>query len=112
MTGEALLADWLRNLEIRNVCPPSPLLATNNTQRRGKAWGETIGGDFEIWRGGERIRDVEMEIQAFEEGYMIATAVTVAQSTSDDPSSAEECSEDFEELDLERDILLAAEAEV
>ena len=36
-------------------------------------WGQTCG-DVEIWLHGTRMTDVKLEIQAFREDYMIATA--------------------------------------
>jgi len=105
MTGEALLANWLRDLEFRNVRPPSPSRATDNGG--AGAWGETVKG-FEIYRRGERVQGVKVELQAFEEGYMIATSVSVLQYQSVNANIAGKQFENFEQLDLERDVYPAA----
>lgn len=101
MTGEALLADWLCDVEFRRVRPP-PL----SSHEGEGAWGETTH-DFEIWRSGEQVKGVKMELQAFEEGYMIATAATVPHNDVSDKD--ETAFQDFKKLDLERDIYPATE---
>ena len=64
MTGEALLASWLKALEFRNVQVPAPAADGE--------WGESCS-DVEIWFYGERVRNVKLDIQAFKDDYMIAT---------------------------------------
>ncbi|KAI2886482.1 hypothetical protein CBS76997_7078 [Aspergillus niger] len=60
MTGEALLAEWLRELEFLDVRVPDK--------------------DGEVYRGvrvemnGREVGDVRVEVQAFEGGYLVATA--------------------------------------
>lgn len=74
MTGEALLAPWLKDLEFRNVqvpLPPSQLPEEDNRRE----WGP-ISVDVEIWFRGSRVTDVKMELQAYRENYMIATAIS------------------------------------
>ena len=92
MTGEALLASWLKDLEFRNVQVPVPASQMHASAQVGD-WGETCGG-VEIWFYGKRVTNVKLEIQAFREDYMIATA----------SSSVEVELADFRELDVERDI--------
>ena len=93
MTGEALLAPWLKDLEFRNVQVPLPASQTQQQVRKGD-WGQTCVAD-EIWFKGVRLTDIRMELQAFGEDYMIATAVS-----EPNPSFSP-----FKELDLKRDIL-------
>jgi 4'-phosphopantetheinyl transferase len=69
MTGEALLAPWLRSLEFRAFGVPAAAAAVGEM-----VWGETRT-DFEIYFRGERVRDVAMEIRALGTGYMVASAV-------------------------------------
>ena len=87
MTGEALLASWLKALEFRHVQVPSP------STQEGNDWGQ-VCKDVEIWFHGKRVNDVHLEIQAFRDDYMIATA----SSNVDASLSA------FEELNLEKDV--------
>ena len=93
MTGEALLASWLKDLEFRNVQVPLPASQMDASERNGGDWGQTCGVT-EIWFYGKRVTDVKLEIQAFREDYMIATA----------SSSKQIKLSDFEELDVERDV--------
>ena len=93
MTGEALLASWLKDLEFRNVEVPLPASQMHASGQIAGDWGQTCG-DVEIWFYGKRVTDVRLEIQAFREDYMIATA----SSCVDIALPA------FKELDLERDV--------
>ena len=93
MTGEALLADWLQDLEFRNVQVPLPRSQLPSEVRGNDEWGQTCT-DVEIWFHGQRVTDVKLEIQAFREDYMIATA----SSNTGVSFSA------FKELDLENDV--------
>ena len=88
MTGEALLAPWLKDLEFRNVQVPSPAIQGGN-------WGQECSAD-DIWFKGVKVTDVKAELQAFGEEYMIATAVSEPK-----PSLCP-----FKELDLKRDVFL------
>ena len=74
MTGEALLASWLKDLEFRNVRVPLPA-SRRQSEENGEDWGQ-VSTDIEIWFRGSRVTDVKMELQAYEEDYMIATAVS------------------------------------
>ncbi|KAL9103881.1 MAG: hypothetical protein Q9163_001118 [Psora crenata] len=75
MTGEALVAKWLRELEFRNVRVP---LAAEGCD--GDEWGQTCS-DIETWFKGTRVEDVKLEIRAFRGDYMIATAVSDINTT-------------------------------
>lgn len=93
MTGEALLAPWLKDLEFRNVQVPLPASETRQQNQTGD-WGQTCSAD-EIWFKGARLTHIRMELQSFGEDYMIATAVS-----EPNPSLSA-----FKELDLKRDVL-------
>ena len=70
---EALLALWLKELEFRNVKVPMAYTQLPADAQRNGEWGETCT-DVEIWFRGDRVTDVKLEIQAFREDYMVATA--------------------------------------
>ena len=89
MTGEALLAP-LKDLEFRHVEVP---LSAKHLSNDGNAWGQTCH-DAETWFRGKQLLDISLEIQAFREDYMIATAAS--DSSTSFPT--------FQELDFERDI--------
>lgn len=95
MTGEALLAPWLKDVEFRNVQVPLPLPTSPAVDKTPEVnlWGQTCK-DVEIWAHGNRVTDVQLEIQAFRDDYMIATASSHigAQFSA------------FKELDLETDV--------
>lgn len=93
MTGEALLASWLKDLEFRNVQVPLAASQMHANGQIGDNWGQTCGV-VEIWFHGKRVTDVKLEIQAFGEDYMIATAC----------SSVEMGLSVFKELDVEREV--------
>lgn len=85
MTGEALLAKWLKEMEFRNVQVPK---AADD----GK-WGESCSG-VEMWFRDQRLEGINMEIQAFQSDYMIATCA----------SRADVKFTPFKELDIESDV--------
>jgi 4'-phosphopantetheinyl transferase len=93
MTGEALLAPWLKFLEFRSVIVPLPVSELPHGAQKTGEWGQTCN-DIEIWFHGERVTDVNLEIQAFREDYMIATA----SSNLGIPLT------EFKELSIERDV--------
>ncbi|KAF2795175.1 4'-phosphopantetheinyl transferase [Melanomma pulvis-pyrius CBS 109.77] len=71
LDGEALLANWIKELEFKGVRAPN----TGTVARCSTlgSWGERIG-DTEVWLKRERLEDVRIEIQAFEEDFMISVA--------------------------------------
>lgn len=85
MTGDALLATWVRSLEFTNVIPPDPVqpLAAAKPYglsqdpgyipRSSKNWGRPYT-DVRASRDGEPIGDVRIELVAFESDYIVATA--------------------------------------
>lgn len=96
LSGEALLAPWLKQLEFQNVkSPRSGTVARCSTHG---TWGQKVD-DVEVIFYGKRVSNVKMSIQAFEENFMIATAIQ-------GPSGLVMPS--FIKLDLEHDILSVA----
>ncbi|KAK5800838.1 hypothetical protein VI817_003050 [Penicillium citrinum] len=88
MTGEALLASWVKTLEFKNVFPPEPLVPlqaskpykpTDNTNKHShiptspQNWGP-IYPNVIVTRDGKVLQDVRLQLQAFESDYIIATA--------------------------------------
>ncbi|KAK3298622.1 uncharacterized protein B0H64DRAFT_471887 [Chaetomium fimeti] len=72
LTGDALLADWLGELEFRGFQPPKPTAGWDVPAREEE--GEVVK-DIEIWFRGRRVEDVNMCLRSIGEDYMIATAV-------------------------------------
>ncbi|GAB7354500.1 hypothetical protein MBLNU459_g4969t1 [Dothideomycetes sp. NU459] len=96
LSGEALLAPWLKQLEFQNVKSPRPgTVARCSTHG---TWGEKID-DVEVLLHGKRVDNVKMSIQAFEENFMFATAIQGPLGLEMPP---------FTKLDLEHDILAVA----
>ncbi|KAL8765007.1 MAG: hypothetical protein Q9194_006728 [Teloschistes cf. exilis] len=96
MTGEALMASWLQDMDFRNVQVPRAA-STLPIGQSNDDWGETVS-DIEIWQSGKRVRGVRLELQAFRDDYLIGTAA----SKLDLPFSP------YQLLDLERDVLPVA----
>ncbi|PGH13396.1 hypothetical protein AJ79_03675 [Helicocarpus griseus UAMH5409] len=71
MTGEALLAPWLRDLEFRDVVIPSP--PSSSASLSSGAWGVPETGVKAVLYGRE-VADVRLEVVAFGEDYIFATA--------------------------------------
>ncbi|KAL8713604.1 MAG: hypothetical protein Q9220_002466 [cf. Caloplaca sp. 1 TL-2023] len=92
MTGEALMAPWLQDMEFRKVQVPRSADEVPNSPDDG-GWGEVYSG-VEIWRDGRQVTGVRIEIQAFREDYLIGIAV----SDLDLPLSA------YKMIDLTRDV--------
>ncbi|KAF2757720.1 4'-phosphopantetheinyl transferase [Pseudovirgaria hyperparasitica] len=65
LTGEALLASWLKQLEFKNVRAPR--------SAAHEPWGEIVK-DAETWLHGKKLDDVALQIQAFEKNFMISVA--------------------------------------
>ncbi|WPH04927.1 4'-phosphopantetheinyl transferase superfamily [Acrodontium crateriforme] len=94
LTGEALLAPWLRQLEFHNVRSPKPGVVARCSSHG--VWGEEVD-DVEVKLEGRIVTDVKMKIQSYEEDFMIATAIQGEIQNISVPH--------FRKLDLERDIL-------
>jgi 4'-phosphopantetheinyl transferase len=97
LTGEALLASWLTELEFRGV--RSPVAGTQARCSTHGTWGERVE-DVEVVLHGARVEDVRMTLQAFEEEFMLATAVKGEVDGMEVPG--------FKKLDLESDVLVFA----
>ncbi|KAF2224204.1 hypothetical protein BDZ85DRAFT_273365 [Elsinoe ampelina] len=72
LAGEALLAGWLKELEFRGVRSPRPG-APARCAMEGM-WGGREEG-VEVWLKGERVRDTQMDLRAYDEGFIIASAI-------------------------------------
>ncbi|PSK42411.1 hypothetical protein B9Z65_4325 [Elsinoe australis] len=72
LAGEALLAPWLKELEFQNVRSPKP----GSPARCSTAglWGEKVS-DVEIIFKGTKVNDTQMDLRAYDEGFLIASAV-------------------------------------
>lgn len=68
MTGEALLANWLKEVEFRNVHIP-PVVEKDDQ------WASTIDTDTQVWFKKRRLTAVKTEIRAWGPGFIVATAV-------------------------------------
>lgn len=95
LDGEALLAKWIRELEFKNARAPKAGTAARCSTHG--TWGERVG-DVEVWMKGRILEDVRMEIQAFEENYMISVAAKTAEGLP-------EVLTDFTSVHLEHDIM-------
>ena len=96
MTGDALLADWLQQLEFGGVEPPAP--ADRDILIDDKwAWG-TVSTATATLRG-KNVEGVYLELRALGEHYMVATAV---EGTAELPT--------FEKVEVEKDIMPLAKA--
>jgi 4'-phosphopantetheinyl transferase len=122
LDGEALLAQWIPRLEFKNVRAPA-----SGTQARCSThgtWGERVG-DAEVWftkakgKGGpagvdalnmkdgesRKLDDTRVEIQAFEEDFMIGVAAKMRKSGIEGGGRLPEVLTRFEGLHLEGDVL-------
>jgi len=72
MQGEALLADWLKELDFRNVRAPKP--AANSSTDDLSASGEVIT-DFEVFLRGKLYPDAVVELRALGQNYMVGTVL-------------------------------------
>lgn len=95
MDGEALLATWIKELEFRNVrAPKSGVVARCSTHG---TWGESVN-DVEVWFRRDKLDNIRMEIQAFEENFMISVAAKSDKALPDVLTN-------FRGLHLEHDIM-------
>ncbi|KAL5335924.1 hypothetical protein BJX70DRAFT_304852 [Aspergillus crustosus] len=101
MTGEALLAPWLRELEFSNVIAPDAVSAEGR-------FGEPYAGVRTTLRK-QNVEGVRVEVVALEGDYLLATAargVGIGFGSGPDPGNGQEGDawRPFEKLDIERDI--------
>jgi len=102
MTGEALLAPWLKDLEISDVQAPA---ATKDIQSMASLEEGDTGKDFTIYFKGKKVTDVNMELSALGSDFMVAGSVKVPKGAKD----SELAMGRWRELNLEDDILAVAE---
>lgn len=99
LSGEALLAPWIKHLEFFDVRSPKPgVQARCSTDGM---WGEEVD-DVEVHLHKQEVKDVKMKIQAFEEDFMISTAMQGDVEGLKVPG--------FTTLDLEGDVMKYAQA--
>lgn len=99
MTGEALLASWLRELEFTDVVAPVPT--------PGSAWSSPYSG-VRTWLYGKEVKDVRIEVVAFEQDYIIATAARGGEIGSGSGSNGHDPWRLLKQIDIERDVALCA----
>jgi 4'-phosphopantetheinyl transferase len=134
LDGEALLAKWIPRLEFKNVRAPRPgVVARCSTHG---TWGERVG-DAEVWftkspggavdeessgRDGpvgvdalklgkgesRRLDDTRVEIQAFEENFMIGVAAKMRSTLIEGGGRLPEVLTSFTSLHLEEDVMAFA----
>jgi 4'-phosphopantetheinyl transferase len=106
MTGEALLAPWLRELEFTNVVVPKPTAERYNSGDCGSSvWGAPETG-IQVWLHGEKVNEARIEVVAFERDYLIATAGRgggFGNPTGDEAETMAKW-DAFRRIDLEADI--------
>jgi 4'-phosphopantetheinyl transferase len=85
MTGDALLAPWLRTLEFSNVIPPDPVDPLHarkpyvvsqdpkHIPQSSKNWGPPFPG-VRVSKAGRPLDDVRLQLVAFESDYILAVA--------------------------------------
>lgn len=89
LTGEALLAPWLRELEFRDFRAPRPTERWEVPARDGEEREEDEGDDAQVIRKtdirfrGKRVEDVNMCLRSMGPDYMIATAVRTPGNKED-----------------------------
>ncbi|KAL1977482.1 hypothetical protein VTN31DRAFT_341 [Thermomyces dupontii] len=107
MTGDALLASWLRELEFTNVRAPEPVREEEAGTRCGPPYR-----DVQIWLSGRRVEDVRIELVAFERDYLVATAARGGQVGAAAARAGEGDSwRELQEIDIERDVAPCARGE-
>jgi 4'-phosphopantetheinyl transferase len=94
LSGEALLAPWLKQLEFFNVRSPQPGSPARCSTHG--VWGEEVD-DVTVMLNGLSVPDVAMKMQSFEENFMISTAIQGDIQGLKIPA--------FKMLDLEADVL-------
>ncbi|OJJ50535.1 hypothetical protein ASPZODRAFT_200027 [Penicilliopsis zonata CBS 506.65] len=106
MTGEALLAPWLRELEFTDVVAPDPVdsLTGEDGDDESLSWGRAYTG-VQTWLHKEKVTDVRVEVVAFEQDYLVATAArggTIGALPSSD--NHPETWGRLRRIDIERDV--------
>ncbi|KAL5003406.1 hypothetical protein BDV10DRAFT_154946 [Aspergillus recurvatus] len=109
MTGEALLAPWLRELEFSNVVAPVAVAESGNSE--GKFGEPYTGVRTTLYKN--LVENVRIEVAALDGDYLFATAargvgIGAGSRPGVDPDGVDSQSPDpwtpFKKLDIERDI--------
>lgn len=100
MTGEALLAPWLKDLEICDVQSP---MAHKADDLNSLARGQTMNNYRIVFKGRE-VTNVHMELAALGSHYMVGGAVRMAKKCTKLELGP------WKELNLEKDVLEIAES--
>jgi 4'-phosphopantetheinyl transferase len=100
MTGEALLAPWLKDLEISDVQAPD---AASDIQEANSLVGGEVVKEFNIFFKGRKVTDVKMELSALGPAYMVAGSLNLPKGNPDLALGP------WHILRLEEDILSVAE---
>ncbi|PGH08948.1 4'-phosphopantetheinyl transferase [Blastomyces parvus] len=112
MTGEALLAPWLRDLEFRDVVVPTPpALSPSAAADACLQWGVPETGVRAMLYGRE-VPEVRLEVVAFGNDYIFATAGRGGGFGN--PVGQEELKarwDEFRLVDIERDVAPCASGE-
>jgi 4'-phosphopantetheinyl transferase len=103
MTGEALLAPWLKELEISNVQTPTPRL--NSVGERSLEEGDRTTA-FRIHFKEKLVTDVVIELTALGKDYIVGGAVKMTPGVD----RAALAMREWQRLDLEKDVLAFGEA--
>ncbi|KAL3467239.1 hypothetical protein BJX64DRAFT_249094 [Aspergillus heterothallicus] len=96
MTGEALLAPWLRELEFSNVVAPG-------AETGDGVFGQPYKGVMTTLHKAA-VEDVRIEVVALEKDFLFATAARGGGIGSGASGAGEDLWLPFEKLDIERDI--------
>ncbi|KAI0886254.1 phosphopantetheinyl transferase [Annulohypoxylon maeteangense] len=75
MTGDALLAPWLRDLEFRRFRAPVGGLEFGQVREEEEGREGEVVMDQEVWFRGERVVDARIVMRSLGEDYMTCTAV-------------------------------------
>ncbi|KAJ5207320.1 4'-phosphopantetheinyl transferase [Penicillium cf. griseofulvum] len=76
MTGDGLLATWIKDLEFTNVVPPEPVEELGPPDHPSvQNWGRPYS-DIKISIGGIRNYSVRVQLVGFEADYIVATAAS------------------------------------
>jgi 4'-phosphopantetheinyl transferase len=100
MTGEALLAPWLKELEISDVQAPD---AASDIQDANSLVVGEIVRDFTILFRGRKVTNVKMQLSALGPAYMVGGSVKIPKEVPDLAMGS------WQQLEIEDDILEVAE---
>ncbi|KXG54608.1 4'-phosphopantetheinyl transferase [Penicillium griseofulvum] len=75
MTGDGLLATWIKDLEFTNVVPPEPVEELGSPVYSVQNWGRPYS-DIKISIGGIPNYSVRVQLVSFETDYIVATAAS------------------------------------